>query len=294
MLSKRMKEDLVGILYILPFGIVWLVFSAWPTIYGFVISLYDWNPLKGSKFLGFGNYVYLFTHNRFWNSLFRTLEFAGIFIILTLLVALSFAFLLYFFPKSKTRTFSESFLFFPYLLNVSVIALIWKWLLDPDFGLITYYISSILGKAPRFLNSIFWAVPAIALASAWWLSGYRTTIFLTALETVPKDLVESAKIDGAGTWIIMWKILFPLIRPQFLFSLVLTTISGFTALGQVMIMTDGGPGNASEVLALYLYRLGFQYFDMGKAAAAGSVLVVIMFILTLVGMKILGLGGEIE
>lgn len=294
MISKRIKEDLSGILYILPFGIIWLIFSAWPTIYGFVISLYDWNPLKGSKFLGLGNYIYLFTHNRFWNSLFRTLEFAGIFIILTLLVALFFAFLLYFFPKTKTRTFSESFLFFPYLLNVSVIALIWKWLLDPDFGLITYYISSVLGKSPRFLNSIFWAVPAIALASAWWLSGYRTTIFLTALETVPKELVESAKIDGAGTWTIMWKILFPLIRPQFLFSLVLTTISGFTALGQVMIMTDGGPGNASEVLALYLYRLGFQYFDMGKAAAAGSVLVVIMFILTLVGMKILGLGGEIE
>ncbi len=294
MISKRIKEDLIGILYILPFGIIWLIFSAWPTIYGFVISLYDWNPLKGSKFLGLGNYIYLFTHNRFWNSLFRTLEFAGIFIILTLLVALFFAFLLYFFPKTKIRTFSESFLFFPYLLNVSVIALIWKWLLDPDFGLITYYISSVLGKSPRFLNSIFWAVPAIALASAWWLSGYRTTIFLTALETVPKELVESAKIDGAGAWIIMWEILFPLIRPQFLFSLVLTTISGFTALGQVMIMTDGGPGNASEVLALYLYRLGFQYFDMGKAAAAGSVLVVIMFILTLIGMKILGLGGEIE
>ncbi|MGB9857436.1 MAG: carbohydrate ABC transporter permease [Dictyoglomaceae bacterium] len=293
-MNSKLKKNFIGILYILPFGIFWLIFSAFPTFYGFFISLFEWNPLIGSKFVGINNYIYFFTHSRFWNSLFRSLEFAVIFILLTLSIALFFAFLLYFSSKNKVRIFSESVLFFPYLLNVSVIALIWKWLFDPDFGLVTYYMSAFFGKAPRFLNSTLWAIPVIAFASAWWLSGYRTTIFLTALESVPKDLVESAKIDGANTWEIMWKVLFPLIKPQFLFSLVLTTISGFTALGQVMIMTDGGPGYASEVLALYLYRLGFQYFDMGKAAAAGSILVIIMLMLTLSGIKILGLGGEME
>jgi multiple sugar transport system permease protein len=244
--------------------------------------------------VGLNNYIYFFTHDRFWNSLYRTFEFAVIFIFLTIFIALFFALILYFYSKDKLRAFSESVLFFPYLLNVSVIALIWKWLFDPDFGLLTYFMSIFLGKAPRLLNSTLWAIPVIAIASAWWLSGYRTTIFLTALESVPKDLVEAARIDGANTWTIIRKVLLPLIKPQFLFSLVLTTISGFTALGQVMIMTDGGPGYASEVLALYLYRLGFQYFDMGKAAAAGSILVIIMLILTLSGIKVLGLGGEIE
>uniref|UniRef100_A0A7C3WS51 Sugar ABC transporter permease n=1 Tax=Dictyoglomus turgidum TaxID=513050 RepID=A0A7C3WS51_9BACT len=293
-MNTKLRKNLEGLLYILPFGIFWLIFSAFPTLYGFFISLFEWNPLKGSKFVGLNNYIYFFTHDRFWNSLYRTLEFAVIFIFLTIFIALFFALILYFCSKDKLRAFSESVLFFPYLLNVSVIALIWKWLFDPDFGLLTYFMSIFLGKAPRLLNSTLWAIPVIAIASAWWLSGYRTTIFLTALESVPKDLVEAARIDGANTWTIIRKVLLPLIKPQFLFSLVLTTISGFTALGQVMIMTDGGPGYASEVLALYLYRLGFQYFDMGKAAAAGSILVIIMLILTLSGIKVIGLGGEIE
>ncbi|MBL5981672.1 sugar ABC transporter permease [Petrotoga miotherma DSM 10691] len=287
-MKQRARDQWSGILFALPFVIVWSVFTLWPVISGFIISLHNWDPLRGSEYIGFENYKYLFTSERFWNAFFNTFEFALIMIPLTLIFGLLFAFFLYF-SKSKAKGFVEGALFFPYLLNVSIISLVWKWLFDPDFGLINESLKMIgISNAPQFLNHPVWVIPAIAFASAWWLMGYRMTIFRAALESQPVEIVEAAIIDGANKWQIMFKILFPLIRPQFLFAMVLTIISGFNVLGQVMIMTEGGPGRSSEVLALYLYREAFSYFRMGRAAAIGFILFVIIFIFTLIAMRYMG------
>ncbi|PNR95782.1 carbohydrate ABC transporter permease [Petrotoga sp. 9PWA.NaAc.5.4] len=287
-MKKALRDQWSGIFFALPFMIIWGVFTLWPVISGFIISLHNWDPLRGSEFIGFKNYTYLFTSERFWNAFLNTFEFAIIMIPLTLVFGLLFAFYLYF-SKSKTKAFVESALFFPYLLNVSIISLIWKWLFDPDFGLIIEFLKMIgISNPPQFLNHPLWVIPAIAFASSWWLMGYRMTIFRAALESQPFEIVEAALIDGANKWQIMLRILFPLIRPQFLFATVLTVISGFDVLGQVMIMTDGGPGRSSEVLALLLYREAFSYFRMGRAAAIGFILFVVIFIFTLIALRYLG------
>lgn len=287
-MKKAVRDQWSGILFALPFMIIWGVFTLWPVISGFIISLHNWDPLRGSEFIGFGNYKYLFSSQRFWNAFVNTFEFALIMIPMTLILALLFAFYLYF-SKGKAKAFVESALFFPYLLNVSIISLIWKWLFDPDFGLITESLKMIgITNPPQFLNNPIWVIPAIALASSWWLMGYRMTIFRAALESQPVEIVEAATIDGANKRQIMFKILFPLIRPQFLFATVLTVISGFDVLGQVMIMTEGGPGRSSEVLALLLYKEAFSYFRMGRAAAIGFILFVIIFIFTLIALRFMG------
>ena len=288
MLKKNVRDQWSGILFALPFMIIWSLFTLWPVVSGFIISLHNWDPLRGSEFIGFKNYTYLFTSERFWNAFLNTFEFAIIMIPLTLVFGLLFAFYLYF-SKSKTKVFVESALFFPYLLNVSIISLVWKWLFDPDFGLIIETLKTLgISNPPQFLNHPLWVIPAIAFASSWWLMGYRMTIFRAALESQPFEIVEAALIDGANKWQIMLRILFPLIRPQFLFATVLTVISGFDVLGQVMIMTDGGPGRSSEVLALLLYREAFSYFRMGRAAAIGFILFVVIFIFTLIALRYLG------
>ena len=170
--------------------------------------------------------------------------------------------------------------------------MIWGWLFDADFGIVRYYLSLIGIHAPVFLNDEKWVIPAIAFATAWWLAGYRMVIFQAALKDIPEEIIEAAEIDGASGWITLRSIVLPLIKPAILFAIVLSTISGFRVLGQVMIMSGGGPGRASEVLTLYLYRYAFDYLQMGRAAAAGFILFLLILAVTLLSFKWLGLESE--
>jgi len=288
-------QGLEGILYVLPFVSLWAVFLAWPVGYGIYISLFDWNPMRGSKFVGLANYITLFHEPRFWNAFGNTFKFAGMTI--PLIIGLGFVFALMVWGWGRTRrgtTAVQAILFFPYLLTVSIVAIVWKWLLDRDFGLVQHTLTSLIPSAPVFLTSTTWALPAIALATAWWLAGYRMVVLQAGLEEIPQDLFEAAAIDGARPRHQFFHIILPLIKPSLLFALVLTIISAFRTFGQVLLMTDGGPGRSTEVLALYLYRVGFDYFQVGKAAAAGVILLFMILLLTLIGVKFLGLKSELQ
>lgn len=275
-------------LFILPFAAFWILFRLGPVLYGFFISLYRWDPLGDAKFIGARNYLNLARDPRFWNALVNTLEFAAIAIPLIVGIGLVLALFIFAGRKRRVTTWLEAGFFFPYLLTVSVVGLIWRWLLDPDFGVVLITLRDMGIDPPVFLNEPRWVIPAIALATAWWLAGYRMLLFRAALEDIPDEFYEAARIDGASGPRVFFSIVLPLLRPAILFALVLTTISGFIVFGQVLIMTAGGPGRASEVLALYLYRFGFEYLEMGQAAAVGMVLFLIILGLTMVSFRWLG------
>jgi len=281
------RSQIGGLLFILPYAFLWGFFLIWPLAYGFFISLHKWDPLRGSKFIGLANYVKLFRSPIFWNAFFNTFEFAGIAVPLIIILGLVFALLM---QRMSIRggRFIEASLFFPYLLTVSIVSLVWKWLFDPDVGLVLYYSSRLGLHLPTFLADKFWALPAIAFATAWWLVGYRMVIFKAAMGDIPPELYESAELDGAGGYQKFRHITLPLLRPAILFALILTTISGFRVFGQVIMMTAGGPGRSSEVLALYLFRRGFDYLQMGLAAAVGFILFVIILIITVISFRFLG------
>src|SRR5690625_4169392 len=135
MRRRGMHRQVTGILYVLPFALVWLTFLVWPVIYGFYISLWKWDPLRGSEFVGLRNYLNLFSDPRFWNATWNTLEFAAISIPLIVGFGLLFAVILHN-SRFRGKAFVEASLFFPYLLNVSIISLIWAWLVDPDYGIL--------------------------------------------------------------------------------------------------------------------------------------------------------------
>jgi len=284
-----------GILFILPFLGLWAVFLAWPVVYGVYISLFDWNPIRGSEFVGLANYIELFHEARFWNAFANTFKFAGMVIPLVMGLGLLFALMVWGWGRVRRgTTFVQASLFFPYLLTVSIVAIVWRWLLDRDFGLIQHTLNSLFPSAPVFLTEPAWALPAVAVATAWWLAGYRMVVLQAGLEEIPRELFESAEIDGALPRHKFIHIVLPLLKPSLLFALVLTIISAFRTFGQVLMMTEGGPGRASEVLALYLYWVGFDYFQVGKAAAAGVVLLFLILIMTLLGVRLLGLKSELQ
>jgi ABC-type sugar transport system permease subunit len=288
-------KTLEGILYVLPFASLWAVFLAWPVVYGIYISLFRWDPMRGSKFVGLNNYVELFHEPRFWNAFTNSLEFSAMTVVLTVGIGLIFALMLWAWARRRRGSaLLQATLFLPYLLTVSIVAIIWRWLLDRDFGLLQVGLSSAFPSAPVFLISPIWVLPALTFANVWRLAGYRMLVFQAGLGEIPNELLESAALDGARAWHMIRHIIMPLIKPSLLFALVLTVINGFQTFGHVLLMTEGGPGRASEVLALYLYWVGFDYFDMGKAAAAGIILLLMILSVTLAGVRMLGLKSELQ
>ncbi len=280
-------------LFLLPFAAFWVLFRLGPVLYGFYISLFKWDLLGDVEFTGVRNYLVLARDPRFWNALRNTIVFAGLAIPLIAGIGLLLALFIFGARRRRVGRWLEAGFFFPYLLTVSVVGLIWRWMMDPDFGILLIALRGMGIDAPVFLNEPRWAIPAIALTTAWWLAGYRMVLFRAALEDIPDELYEAARIDGASGARVFFSIVLPLLRPAVLFALVLTTISGFIVFGQVLIMTAGGPGRASEVLALYLYRYGFEFLEMGQAAAVGVVLFAIILVLTLLSFRWLGYESQL-
>jgi len=280
-----------GILFVLPYGILWLLFLFLPLVFGFYISLHKWNPLVGNVFQGFQGYIELFRTPRFWNSFWVTWRFVLFVIPGIIIVGLLAALALH--AKLVGGLF-ESLFFFPYLLNVSIVSILWGLLHDPDVGIFFQYLKQLGIATTPLLNHEFWALPMVAFTTIWWLAGYRMVVFRAALASFPAELYEAAKLDGAGPIRTFFTITLPLLKPTLLFALVLTTVGGMRAFGQVILMTAGGPGTASEVLALYMYRVGFEFLDFGRAAAVGFILFLMIFTLVMILLKFFRLGSELK
>ena len=291
---RRGRGELaVGLLFVLPYAVLWAVFMIWPILYGFFISLHKWQPVLGSEWVGFKHYADLWRTPRFWTAALNTGKFAALVIPLILGLGLGFALLLHR-RKLKGLPAVESALFFPYLLNVSIVSIVWLFLFDPDVGIVNYYLRRLGVAPPTFLNDPVWVIPAIALTTAWWLAGYRMVVFRAALQAIPEELYESAALDGAGPGRRLWYITLPLLKPAMLFAAVLTLVGGLRTFGQVILMTGGGPGLSSEVLALYMYRLAFQFLNFGQAAAVGFILFGTIFVLSLALFFVLGFESELR
>ncbi len=226
--------------FLLPFSAFWVLFRLGPVLYGAFLSLYRWDPLGDVEFVGLGNYARLAQDPRFWNALLNTLEFAALAIPLIVGAGLLLALFLFGARGSRAARVVEAGFFLPYMLTVSIVGLVWRWILDPDFGVALLVLRHVGLHPPNFLNDSRWAIPVIALATAWWLAGYRMVLFRAALEDIPEELYEAARIDGASGARVFLSVTLPLLKPAVLFALVLTTISGFTVFGQVLIMTAGG------------------------------------------------------
>lgn len=282
-----------GLLFIAPYTVLWVLFLFGPLVFGFIISLHQWNPFSANEFLGFRNYLELFQTPRFWGSFFVTWRFIlmvipGI-IIIALLAALALHFL-----QFRGQSIFENVIFLPYLLNVSIVSIIWALMNDPDVGVISHLLNMIGIESQPLLASKVWVLPVIAVATIWWLAGYRMIVFRAALSSIPGELYDSAKIDGAGPFQTFFSITLPLMKPTLLFALIITTVGGMRTFGQVILMTSGGPGTSSEVLALYMYRQAFDFLNFGKAAAVGFILFVLIFVLSMTFIRIFRLDGDLR
>ncbi|MBZ5752168.1 carbohydrate ABC transporter permease [Metabacillus rhizolycopersici] len=278
--KKKSSDVRAAFWFLLPNLTGFLTFTFIPIIATFVLSLFEWSLISEPKFVGFDNYINLFSKDTVFGSvIFNTFFYVIVYVVLNLIVSVGFAVWLN--QKIKGIKIYRAFLFLPVLVSPVAIAMVWQWMYEPQNGLINEMLQWIGIQGPNWLGDSKWAMIALILMCVWQNFGYNMIIFLAALQGVPQSMLEAASIDGAGPFVRFFKIMLPAISPAIFFGTVMTLINAFQVFDQAYVLTNGGPGNATEVLGLYIYKNAFQWFEMGKGAAIAVIMFGFILIITL-------------
>ena len=280
----------MGLIFILPAVLYLLVFLIIPIGTAIGISLTKYSILSSPQFVGLKNYIRIFSMPTFWNSL----QVTGVYIVMRLtgIIVLAFFMALAINHNLPGGNFFQAVYFMPYVFPLAVTSIIWKLFYQP-FGLIEQFTNSI-GLEPIFwLTSVNTALLGITITTVWSAAGYYSIIILAGLQTIPRDVLEAAEIDGANRISRFIHIIMPYLKPTLFFILVVGTINSIRGFPPFLIMTGGGPGNATRVIGLMIYEYGFVHLKMGVGSAMSVVLLVIILGITLIQKRILSKGGEI-
>ena len=256
------------------------LFTLFPVAMAVVMSLFHWPMLGEPDFLGLDNFRYLFGEDpNFGVALRNTFIFTGLYVPLNVLVALGLAFWI---NNSRFAQLWRVLFFIPAITPMVANAVIWKLLLQPD-GTFAYYLDSLFGiTAPNFLADGRTALLSVVAMSVWQGFGYNLIVFSAAINEMPSNVLEAARLDGATGLRKFWSVQLPLISPAMFFATTMTLITSMQVFTQPYILTAGGPGNATETLVMNVYQAGFQSRDLGLAASGAWILFAIILLITAV------------
>jgi ABC-type sugar transport system permease subunit len=272
-------------LFLAPSCLILLVFVVYPIGESLWMSLHDWSFFSSHhRFVGLANYRELAHDSRFWNALKNTAIYTGC--VVPLQVGLGLALAVALQRTTRVNTFFRSVYFFPVISAFATMGIVWKFLLDPDIGLIPHMLTAVGLPSTDFLQSTTWALPSIIVVGVWKGVGFSMVIFVAALQDVPESLLEAATLDGAGAWTRFRRVTLPFLRPSLLFAAIIATIASMQLFDLVYVMTGGGPLFHSETLVTYLYQVGFQDFRSGYAAAMSWVLFVLIMLISILQLQI--------
>ena len=275
----------MGWLFISPVIIFFLSFTVGPVLWTFWISLqqYDLNA-PTNHFIGLDNYIWAFTREVFRESLVRTLYFSVLYVSFGTVVGLVLALLVNDIPRFK-RVFRMVF-FMPVITDVIAVSVIWLYLMQYRFGIFNAILTGI--GLPRFgwLVEEATVIPSLVLFTVWHQVGATMIIFLAGLQTVPQEMLDAAAVDGANRWQSIRHVKLPALAPVTWFVIITATIGALLVFGQIYVMTNGGPNDASRVLAYEIYSEAFQFMALGRATAMSFIMFVMIFAITLVQLRI--------
>lgn len=271
-------------LLVAPFLLLYILFFLFPTIRAVQLSFTD-APLVGKgEFIGLENYQKLFASKDFWRALQNTAYFVLLTVVPNTAVGLIFALMVV--RLKRLRSIVLSAFFLPYMLTVSVVTLIWQWILDSQFGIINV----ILGTKYAIFNDPDWAMVAIAGITVWWTVGFNMLLFIAGLQGISKEYYEAAQIDGATGGQIFWRITWPLLWPITALVLTLQMIAQFKIFDQIWLLTRGGPFKKTMPMLQLVYTEAFQEFKGGYASAIAMVLFLVILIASLIQYYVLRTG----
>ncbi|BCJ98626.1 carbohydrate ABC transporter permease [Anaerocolumna chitinilytica] len=283
--SLRKNETFAGYMFLLPCLFFLLFMAILPVFLTVIISLTNWGSvatdLSKVSFVGFENYLDLFKDETFYTALKNNILLLVYTIPIQLLLSFVLAVMINKFCYFKN--FFKSIYFLPYISSTVAVATIWMVVLQPSYGPVTEMLKAIgIENTPKWLSDLHWALPSLSGMVVWQNLGYDIIIILAALQTVPFELYESADMDGANWFVKIRKITLPMITPTIFFLIIYETMETFRIFDQISVLTDGGPGDATQVLVYYLYKQAFRNSHINYGAAITVVLFIIVFIITLV------------
>ena len=285
--KRRMWRD--AFLLVTPFVLLYLLFFIYPTYRVVQLSLTE-SPLIGAgTFIGLENYRTLMSDAMFWKSLRNTLYFVVLTVIPNTFLGLMFALMVVRLGRLKGLVLAAFFL--PYMLPVSVVTLIWQWVVNPQFGILQPVFVALTGDSVSVFTDRNWAMPSVAFITVWWTVGFNMLLFIAGLQGISKEYYEAASLDGATGVQIFRHITWPLLWPITALVLTLQLIAQLKIFDQVYLLTGGGPFNSTMVTLQYMYREAFQRFDGGYSSTIAMALFVIILVASLLQYRFLNVGG---
>lgn len=276
-----MRDRTIKVLLLAPALAVLGATVVYPFLSALLLSFREWrlskSPTPGA-FVGFENYLRAFGDPHFINSVVVTIEYTLISVALSMVIGLGIALLLQ--RPGLINMILKSFLIFPFAMSPALKGFSWRFMLNPQYGIINELIGRLFPPLAGFvwLGQPFWAMFWLAITEVWGWAPYIALVFIGALDTLPQDAFDAAKVDGASTFQTFWHVTLPLLRPIIIMMVLLKTIFSVKQFDAVVTLTGGGPGRATETMNYYVYKNGFSFFDMGYASALAYLLVVAMFI----------------
>jgi len=281
---KTLKSNAIAYSFILPNLLGFAIFTLAPMVFALALSLMSWDGANPIKYVGLKNFGQMFRDDTFWISTFNTIYYVIGTVPTTMICSLLLAVLLN--RELKGRNAFRAIYFFPYVASLVAVAVVWNMMFHPSMGPINNLLRSLgVKNPPAWSASTTWAMPTIIGASVWRNAGYYMVIYLAALQGIPRDLYEAARIDGASGWQSFRKITIPLLTPATFFVTIMLTIQGFKVFDLVYVMTGGGPGRATNVLVFTIWDRAFIYSQFGYSSAVAMVLLAIVLVITVLQFR---------
>jgi len=282
---RRNERKIAPYLFIAPFWILFLVFGLYPIVYSLYLSFFKGFGFEEKTFFGLGNYIHLFQDERYIKAVINTTYFAAgsVFILSPLALILALVVNSRLVP-GQLKSFYKAMLFFPVITSAVVIAIIFARVLDQQYGLLNALLRW-FGLGPYgWLTDPKFVMPSFIIMAIWTYLGINMLYWIAGLTGISRELYEAAYTDGANKWQAFWHITLPLLRPVTLFVVIQAIVGSYNLFAQPLLLTNGGPSDASLTIALYLYNQGFVYFNVGYASAIAYSMVVILLILSLLNI----------
>lgn len=281
--ARGIRYALTVLAFLLPSAIPLVLFTLGPMVAAAWISLTEWNLLAPAEWVGFDNYAKLLadpeTADVFLHTVYYIVGYLPIVYVGGLAIALALN------TALRGRTFLRGVYFLPVVTSWIVVALVWRWLLNPSNGVVNTVLAWFGIEGPGWWTDPAWAMPSIILASAWKDLGFVMVILLAGLQAIDPELLDAARVDGAGWWRRLVSITLPLLSPATFFVVVISLINGFQVFDQVYAMTGGGPGGASQVVVQQIYDLTFRYGRAGEASALSWLLFIVILAVTVIQIR---------
>ncbi len=287
-MKLNLREHLEGYLFISPWILGMVLFALGPILASFGLAFTRWNLFTEPEYVGWANFQKLAHDPLFYKSVFNTIYYTVFAVPLGLVLALGLAMLVN--HRLRGVNFFRTAFFLPNVVAGIAMLLLWKWLFDPNFGLINLFLDWTglmavfewigIGR-PQWISSRAGAMPGLVFMSIWGLGG-SMMIFLAGLQNIPRELIEAAELDGAGPWKRFRYVTVPLLTPTIFFLTMVGVIASLQVFNQAYVMTQGGPAHATLFYVLYLFQTAFERFQMGYACAMALVLFIITLIVSLI------------